>query len=69
MVGGSPNAPTAAEKEAEQRRIAEAEEAERQRKEEIRQQRAHNWHIAVFSSVAGGVMGFLTSLAFWLITK
>lgn len=29
----------------------------------------HEWKIAIFNTVAGGIAGFLTSLAFWLITK
>lgn len=29
----------------------------------------HDWLIAIFSVVGGGIMGFLTSLIFWICTK
>lgn len=28
----------------------------------------HDWLIALFGVIGGGVMGFLTSLVFWLLT-
>ena len=28
----------------------------------------HDWAIAIFSTIAGGVAGLITSLIFWLIT-
>lgn len=34
-----------------------------------KQSRKHDWIIAIFSVIGGGVMGFLTSLIFWLCTK
>lgn len=41
-----------------------------QEKEKIlrKQQRRHDWRIAIFGGLGGGVMGFLTSLLFWLMT-
>lgn len=46
------------------------EELMKQEKEKIllKQQHRHDWRIAIFGVVGGGVMGFLTSLLFWLIT-
>lgn len=37
--------------------------------EQIRKQHLHDWKIAIFGTLGGGVMGFVTSLIFWLITK
>ncbi len=34
-----------------------------------KQQRRHDWFIAMFSVIGGGIMGFITSLIFWWITK
>ena len=38
-------------------------------KEEKRAQRRHDYFVAAFSSVCGGITGFLASLIFWLSTK
>lgn len=32
-----------------------------------KQQYRHDWLIAIFGVLGGGVMGFITSLVFWLI--
>lgn len=45
-------------------KIKELKETER-----IKKQNAHDWKIAIFSTIGGGVMGFITSLIFWLVTK
>lgn len=29
----------------------------------------HDWKIAIFSAVAGGFAGLITSVVFWLITQ
>ena len=44
-------------------------QAEQRAKNLQKQQFRHNWRVTIFSTIAGGVAGFLTSLAFWLITK
>lgn len=33
-----------------------------------KQQRRHDWCIAIFGVLGGGVMGLLTSILFWLMT-
>lgn len=35
---------------------------------ELRANRRHDWLIASFGVIGGGVMGFIASLIFWLIT-
>lgn len=41
-----------------------------QKAEKIRKQQfQHDWKVAIFNAVAGGVAGFITSLIFWLVTK
>ncbi len=42
---------------------------EAKQKQEKREQRRHNYLVAAFSSVCGGITGFLASLIFWLCTK
>ena len=36
---------------------------------EQKQQFRHDWKIAIFNTVAGGIAGLITSIIFWLITK
>lgn len=36
---------------------------------ERKRQFRHDWLLATFSALSGGVFGFLTSLIFWLISK
>ncbi len=42
-----------------------------QEKEKIlrKQQRRHEWRMEIFSLIGGGIMGFITSLIFWLIER
>ena len=42
---------------------------EQREKQQLKEQRRHDYMVALFGCVGGGVMGFLTSLLFWLITK
>ena len=44
-----------------------AREGEEQR--ELKKSRRHDWLITIFSVIGGAVGGFISSLAFWLITK
>ena len=44
--------------------IQQAKEDEKERK-----QRKHDWRIAIFSVIGGGLMGLLASFIFWLCTK
>jgi hypothetical protein len=37
--------------------------------EKLRKQHSHDWKIAIFNVLAGGVAGLITSIIFWLITK
>lgn len=37
--------------------------------EEAKKQRKHDWIIAIFSTISGGIMGLISSIIFWLITK
>lgn len=37
--------------------------------EKEHKQRKHDWRIALFSVLGGGVMGLITSFIFWLCTK
>lgn len=48
-------------------RISEFDEIVKQ--EELRKQKNHDWKIAIFSTLCGGIMGFITSLTFWLLSK
>ncbi len=45
--------------------IMDKEERKAERNREFR----HDWLIALFSSISGGIVGFLASLVFWLLTK
>ena len=36
---------------------------------EQKQQFRHDWRLAIFNTVAGGIAGLITSIIFWLITK
>lgn len=42
---------------------------EAKEKAEKKSQRRHDYLVAVFSSICGGIMGFITSFIFWWITK
>ena len=46
-------------------KIQAEQKAEKLRKQQYR----HDWKIAIFNTIAGGVAGFITSLVFWLIKK
>ena len=35
----------------------------------LKSQRRHDWLIAIFGVLGGGIMGFITSLVFWLIAE
>ncbi len=48
--------------------ISEA-QAEAKAEQIRKQQYAHDWKIALFSTIGGAFAGFITSLIFWLITK
>lgn len=37
--------------------------------EKEKKQRRHEWAIAIFGVIGGGIMGFVSSLIFWLCTK
>lgn len=49
---------------------AEEQTALRKREDE-KERRAfkHDWRIVVFSTIGGGLMGLITSVIFWLLTK
>ncbi len=49
--------------------VIEAEIKEAKEKEERRNLYIHNWKVAIFSILGGGIMGFITSFIFWLIEK
>lgn len=40
-----------------------------QKEAEKRSQRRHDWRIAIFGVFGGGIMGLITSIAFWLLTR
>lgn len=53
---------------------AQFEMSENKRKQERedsirKQQYKHDWKIAFFNAIAGGIAGLVTSIIFWLITK
>lgn len=35
----------------------------------LKKQRRHEWRMEIFSLIGGGIMGFITSLIFWLIER
>ena len=43
--------------------------AKAEQQAQIKEQRQHDWKIAVFSTMGGSIAGLITSLIFWLITK
>lgn len=45
-------------------KLAQEEIEAEQRKKQFK----HDWRIAIFSCVGGGVMGLATSVIFWLLT-
>lgn len=45
-------------------------EMEEAKEKELRKKQfRHDWRIAIFSLLGGGIMGFVTSFVFWIITN
>lgn len=48
--------------------VSEVNRANAKEKDREKRQFRHNWKIAIFGVLGGGIAGFITSLLFWLLT-